>query len=71
MECSKVHDERPSCSTSGGQSDGGPGIGTLFKDFPTWEKSAKELHDRQLREILAFMLQDSREDPTVCHPFPK
>jgi len=47
MEWRRVQDERPSCSTSGGQSFGGR-RGAEFMDFVTDEKSAKEVQERQL-----------------------
>lgn len=46
MEWRRVQEERPSCSTSGGQSLGGP-TGT-FMDFLADVKSERELHVRQL-----------------------
>lgn len=49
-----VQEERPSCSTSGGQSDGGPEMTSLLTVppfvvfFVCAAQSAKEVHDRQL-----------------------
>lgn len=49
MECSSVQDARPSCSTSGGQSGGGPvGRERVLEDFPKDEKSAKVVQARHL-----------------------
>jgi hypothetical protein len=71
--CRSVQEERPSCSTSGGQSSGG---GELWGrawvwdwgrarvlaerevDFLVWEaQSAKEVQDRQLRKKSVFVLE--------------
>ena len=54
IEWRSVQDERPSCSTSGGQSEGGAAVTSLlavppFVVFFVWAaQSAKEVHDRQL-----------------------
>lgn len=53
IECSSVHDDRPSCSTSGGQSTGGPvRIERDLEDLPKEEKSAKEVQERHLLHFL-------------------
>lgn len=54
IEWRSVHEERPSCSTSGGQSDAGPAVTFLlvvapFVFFFVWEaQSANEVQERQL-----------------------
>ena len=54
MEWRSVQDDRPSCSTSGGQSDAGPELtAAALGAFPVCKrKSDKELHVRQLRKML-------------------
>jgi hypothetical protein len=68
--CRSVQEERPSCSTSGGQSSGGDKLWGGARvwdwgrarvlaerevDFLVWEaQSAKEVQDRQLRRKSVF-----------------
>lgn len=56
IEWRSVQEDRPSCSTSGGQSDGGPAAartlaGAPFAIFLLCDaQSEKEVHDRQLED---------------------
>jgi hypothetical protein len=54
MEWRSVQDDRPSCSTSGGQSDVGPELtAAALCALPVCKrKSDKELHVRQLQKML-------------------
>jgi len=48
MECKRVQELRPSCSTSGGQSLGGACCCALREDLVCWAQAAKEVQVRQL-----------------------
>lgn len=67
-EWRSVQDERPSCSTSGGQSFGGAVV--FVMDLVTEEKSAKELQDRQLTCCQYSLVRRAYGVGfTVCHLF--
>ena len=59
-ECRSVHEERPNCSTSGGQSGGGASTWTVLVlvDFLVCDaQSAKEVQDRQLGDSLVLCVE--------------
>lgn len=57
MECRRVQEDRPSCSTSGGHSFAmGRVEADLVESFLVWDvNEAKELHERQLELWLVLL----------------
>lgn len=76
MEWRSVQDDRPSCSTSGGQSEGGPAVTSRpavppLVTFLVWEaQSAKEVQDRQLYGLWVRLCSQKKKPCTRDSRFP-
>ena len=68
-ECKRVQEDRPSCSTSGGQSLGDWRAVEVDIDLVTEEKSEKEVQARQLDTIGISFRTEASWEFTVFHLF--